>query len=435
MYQQCFFDAVIGPTYHFGGLSFGNTHSMSHQQQRSYPKKTALEGLHKMQRVSQLGFKQYVLPPQPRQFLSLLKAFGLVGDSTTEIQQFYHDYPKQFSAIFSASAAWVANAFIATPSCDTASQRVHITPANLVSNDHRKLELCYTTQQLQQLFLDSDFFKVNQAVKQSCPDEGAANMIRLGTLTQGFYLFVYNVSQQDPCHTRFPGRQSKEALSFIVKKHGINADRVCYLQQSFRAVDAGVFHNDVIAFGDQDVLVVHEHAYEDQSRMLGMLQDYYNRFYEKPLTIVEIAEKDLSLATAVTTYFFNSQFVKCPNDSYVLICPDTCKEDASIQRVITLLSAQLQAPLQVTYVSVSESLQNGGGPACLRGFVALTDSERHAMNSVYEFTPQCAEKLISFVQSHYPTTLDCADLCDVGMIQECQDIVNQLQLVFESNKS
>ena len=75
-----FFDRIIGPTYHFGGLSFGNLHSMTNESFISYPKKAALEGLNKMKLVSDYGFKQYVFPPQQREYIGLLRQLGFSGD-------------------------------------------------------------------------------------------------------------------------------------------------------------------------------------------------------------------------------------------------------------------------------------------------------------------------------------------------------------------
>lgn len=40
-------DTIAGPTYHFGGLSFGNIASTTHKSSKSNPKKAAIEGLKK----------------------------------------------------------------------------------------------------------------------------------------------------------------------------------------------------------------------------------------------------------------------------------------------------------------------------------------------------------------------------------------------------
>ena len=69
-------DGLIGPTYHFGGLSLGNVPSMTHQYLTSNPKKAALQGLEKMWHVSELGIPQFVLPPQDRDYRHILRQLG-----------------------------------------------------------------------------------------------------------------------------------------------------------------------------------------------------------------------------------------------------------------------------------------------------------------------------------------------------------------------
>src|SRR4051794_18676044 len=42
------FDGLVGPSHHFGGLSFGNVASSQHQGELSNPRQAALQGLEKI---------------------------------------------------------------------------------------------------------------------------------------------------------------------------------------------------------------------------------------------------------------------------------------------------------------------------------------------------------------------------------------------------
>ena len=60
------------------------------------------------------------------------------------------------------AAMWAANAATVTPSADAMDGRVHLTPANLVSNLHRSLEAEQTTRALRRLFPDPRRFAVHE---------------------------------------------------------------------------------------------------------------------------------------------------------------------------------------------------------------------------------------------------------------------------------
>src|SRR5262249_60389692 len=69
-------DGLVGPTHHFGGLSFGNRASMTHAGWHSRPRQAARQGLAKMRQVCALGVPQAVLPPLPRPDVGFLRQVG-----------------------------------------------------------------------------------------------------------------------------------------------------------------------------------------------------------------------------------------------------------------------------------------------------------------------------------------------------------------------
>jgi succinylarginine dihydrolase len=54
--------------------------------------------------------------------------------------------------------------------------------------------------------------------------------------------------------------------------HGLSDDGVVYGQQNPAVIDQGVFHNDVIAVGNGEVLFYHEDAFLETEQMLAELQ-------------------------------------------------------------------------------------------------------------------------------------------------------------------
>src|SRR5215203_2283560 len=81
------FDGIVGPTHHYGGLSYGNVASMENTRMKSNPKDAAKQGLLKMRTLMRLGIKQAVLPPQERPFIPFLRALGYQGRDANILKQ------------------------------------------------------------------------------------------------------------------------------------------------------------------------------------------------------------------------------------------------------------------------------------------------------------------------------------------------------------
>jgi succinylarginine dihydrolase len=131
------FDGLVGPTHHYAGLSPGNLASESHAGEVGNPRAAALQGLEKMRFLAELGVGQAVLPPQPRPDFELLRRLGFGSDRAGALARAGREAPALLSAAWSASAMWAANAATVAPSEDTADERVHLVPANLLSMLHR----------------------------------------------------------------------------------------------------------------------------------------------------------------------------------------------------------------------------------------------------------------------------------------------------------
>src|SRR5262249_53263370 len=210
-------DGLVGPTHHFGGLSFGNLASMTHAGWHSRPRQAARQGLAQMRPARALGVPQAVLPPLPRPDVGFLRQVGFPGSDAEVMAQAAASAPYLLRLAMSSAFMWVANAATVIPSSDSADSRCHVVVANLAATAHRALEGSARAAMLRLLFRDSNLVVVHDPLPPNpvLSDEGAANHCRLAApqADGGYHLFVYgrarDTQKRDLPH-RFPTRQSCE---------------------------------------------------------------------------------------------------------------------------------------------------------------------------------------------------------------------------------
>ncbi len=433
-------DGLPGPTHNYAGLSYGNLASTRSRGSISHPRAAALEGLAKMKLVADLGIPQAILPPQIRPDLAMLRALGFEGSEKEIVLNAHRADPALLTSCYSSSAMWAANAATVSPSSDAADRKPHITPANLVSRFHRSLEATQTAAQLRSIFDPETGFAHHAALTCSplLADEGAANHTRLCAAFDqpGVQLFVYGRDGFDdeseasaPPPTRYPARHTLQASQAIARLHKLDPNAVVFARQSAIAIDAGVFHNDVIAVGNQNVLLYHAQAFVEEDRVIGQLQQCFQRICGQKLILLRIDSAEMSLAAAVKTYFFNSQLLTLPNGMMTLIAPIECQEDIIAQTTIGRLLFSGGPIKSVHYVDLRQSMQNGGGPACLRLRMVLTEREQSAMHPGVIFNEALYGKLVPWVNSFYRNQLSPDDLSDPRLLVESREAHSSLQRI------
>ncbi len=415
-------DAVIGPTHHYAGLSQGNIASELHAHSVSCPKQAALQGLDKMKLVASLGVPQYILPPQPRPNLAMLEQLGFVGMLKEQLQAVSEQNVKMLSAVYSAASMWSANMATFVPAWDSASGRPQFTPANLLSTLHRPQEAAWNYQLLRALWGDAAQIHPPLPASWVMADEGAANHMRLCAQHSdvGVHVFVYGRASDmsaEALPKHYPSRQTREACEGLARLHGVHAGRAVYVQQHPDAIDAGVFHNDVIAMSNQNILIYHEKAYVETEAFLARLR---HALAPTELVAIEIKEKDLSLRDAVSSYFFNSQFLSLPNNQgMAIIAPKECEQNHAAFSVLSALVVDTSNPItQLHFPDVRESMKNGGGPACLRLRVVGEDKAFPVNVQALKWTEVLDAQVRDVVYQHYRDTLSVEDLCDAAFAEE-----------------
>jgi succinylarginine dihydrolase len=429
--REANFDGLVGPTHNYAGLSFGNRASQNNEKSIANPKAAAKQGLAKMKRLADLGFAQGVLPPQERPSLRLLRELGFSGNDARVIERAAKEAPELLAAASSASAMWTANAATVSPSADTADGRVHFTPANLCSKLHRAIEHEATRRTLCAIFADPARFAVHEALPgtPALGDEGAANHTRFCADygARGVEFFVYGRSEyrRGPQPQRYPARQTFEASRAVAQKHGLSEDATVYAQQSPDVIDAGVFHNDVIAVGNRDTLFCHEHAFVEQGAVYDQLRAQLSR-QGASLNVIEVPDAAVSVADAVSSYLFNSQLLAHPDGKQVLVVPRECHENPSVAAYLDGLSAGAGPIDDVLVFDLRESMKNGGGPACLRLRVVLNDIERMAVKPGVWIDDNLFARLDAWIDKHYRDRLAPADLGDPTLLDESRGALDEL---------
>lgn len=424
-------DGLVGPTHNYAGLSYGNIASTSHSADASNPKEAAKQGLKKMKALFDAGFKQGILLPHERPAIWALKALGFSGSDAQILEKVQKQNPVLLSAVSSASCMWTANAATVSPSADTLDKRLHFTAANLNAKFHRSIEHETTTRMLKSIFSNEKYFAHHSALPAiaSFGDEGAANHTRFCNSygESGVELFVYGQSafnSRMPAPQKFPARQTLEASEAIARLHGLAERNTVFAQQSPAVIDAGVFHNDVIAVGNGNVLFYHQEAFLNTEQVLKEIDD---KLQGSSLIAVCVPTKEVSVLDAVRSYLFNSQLLSNSDGTMTLVVPGECRETESVSVYLDKLIADKTNPINdVKVFDLKQSMNNGGGPACLRLRVAVNETELAAMHQGVLFTNDLYDNLNEWVERHYRDRLVQADLADPNLLIESRTALDEL---------
>ncbi|HEY4013424.1 MAG TPA: N-succinylarginine dihydrolase [Polyangiaceae bacterium] len=430
------FDGLVGPTHNYGGLSPGNVASTTHGGRVSNPRAAALQGLAKMQFVARLGIPQAVLPPQARPSLEALRRLGFSGNDESVIAAAGAGDGLLLRLCASASAMWTANAATVAPSGDTADRRLHLTVANLHQMFHRSIEAPATTRVLRAVFADPRRFALHDPLPggSQFSDEGAANHVRLSTSAGAAHLFawgrsewalrmdrsLYDDADHGPRH--HPARQTLEASLALARLHQLDPARCFFPRQHPLGIDAGAFHTDVMAAGTGRFLMFHELAFCDDTRLVADLR----RLLGDELSVVRATSRELCAASVVGAYPFNSQVLELPDGTMAILAPEDSREDAQAHAFLSQVVASGGPVKSVHYVDVRQSMRNGGGPACLRLRVALSDEEARALSGNVVLTDRLHEALQAWIVRRYRDKLSPSDLADPELAREGMTALDEL---------
>lgn len=423
------FDGLVGPTHNYAGLSFGNVASASNRDRTARPREAALQGLGKMRAMLRAGLPQGVFPPVARPDIGFLRALGFAGTDAQVWAAAFDAEPAIARQALAASSMWTANAGTVSPSPDCGDGRLHVTTANLSTMLHRALEAPQTERILRRAFADPAHFAIHPALPPhpTFADEGAANHMRLcgSHGAQGVEVFVYGREAAGAATERFPARQTLESVRAIARAHGLDPRRTIFARQSPQAIDAGAFHNDVVAVASEAVLFFHEQAFADKEALLAEIGAKADGLFAP--AFVEVPAARVSLEDAVKSYLFNAQLVRFPGqDRMTLVAPKEVEETPAVAAYLADLVAGNGPIGAVVTMDLRESMRNGGGPACLRLRVAVTEAERAAITPGFVLDEPGIDALEAWVRRHYRETLAPDDLRDPDLVTQTQVALDEL---------
>jgi len=408
------FDGLVGPTHNYAGLSPGNLASAANDGNPSNPRDAALQGLDKMRFVAGLGAGQAVLPPHPRPALRALRELGYVGTDEQVLARVATEDEHLLRLCSSAAAMWAANAATCAPSSDTADGRMHLTVANLQAMFHRVLEADTTTAVLRSIFSDARRFAVHAPLPGGghFADEGAANHIRLAVEGRpAMHLFAWGRSTWHAVKgpERFPARQTLEASHALARLHQLHPDACLFPQQAPAGIDGGAFHTDVLAVGNDGFLMLHQEAFVGLEPLLETLRQRLGDAFRWAMA----TPRELPISEAVFGYPFNSQVLTLQDGTMCIVAPIESRQRPRPRAFLERVVAEDNPVTQVHYLDVRQSMNNGGGPACLRQRIRLTEEER-------------AAELESWIRKHYRDRLVMKDLADPLLARESMTALDEL---------
>jgi len=424
------FDGIVGPTHNYAGLSPGNVASLTHAGQAANPRRAALQGLSKMRLVASLGVGQAVLPPHERPRMRTLRQLGFRGSDEEILAAASSGDGHLLRLCSSAAAMWTANAATCVPSEDSADRRLHLVPANLTSMFHRVLEADTTARVLRTIFADPARFAVHDPLPGGAQfsDEGAANHTRLTVPgRQAAHLFAwgraaYGAAPASGEPLRFPARQTREASEALARLGQLDPSRAIFPQQHARGIDAGAFHTDVLAVGNGNVLLLHELAFADHEAPLRRLRELLGDSF-----IACVAtESELPVAAAVAAYPFNSQLLTLPGGKMVILAPEESRAEPRARAFLERVVASGGPVRDVQYLDLRDSMENGGGPACLRQRIVLTPEERAAVRARVFWDEALGAELEAWVGRHYRDRVTGGDLRDPSLHRESLAALDEL---------
>jgi succinylarginine dihydrolase len=259
-------------------------------------------------------------------------------------------------------------------------------------------------------------------------DEGAANHTRLFAPEGAAHLFAWGRASfgEATRPRKYPARQTREASEALARLHRLDPARVVFAQQHPEGIDAGAFHTDVLAVGAGAFLMMHELAFLDGPAVVHALKSIV-----PSLRVVVATESELPPAVAVATYAFNSQIVTLADGSMVVLAPEESHENATARAFLERVVDSDNPVSRIEYFNLRQSMQNGGGPACLRLRVPLSESEAGALGARVLWSKALDLELVAWVKRHYRDRLVPADLRDPSLARESFAALDELTQILK----
>jgi succinylarginine dihydrolase len=325
---------------------------------------------------------------------------------------------------------WTANAATCAPSADSADGKLHLTVANLQQMFHRSIEGETTYRILAAIFADERRFAVHPPLPGGgqLADEGAANHTRLEVAGRpaahlfGWSRRAFAGGAALVAPREYPARQTLEASQAVARLHRLDPARVIFAQQHPEGIDAGAFHSDVVCVGSGAFLMLHELAFAELTRLVSQLDEMLG----EDLAVEIATESELPIEDAVSAYPFNSQLLGLRSGAMTIVAPVESRDNERARHFLERLVESPNPVESVHYLDVRQSMHNGGGPACLRLRVPMTDDEVAGLSARVLYDDALHAELKGWIERHYRDRLSPADLGDPALHREGMAALDEL---------
>lgn len=196
-----------------------------------------------------------------------------------------------------------------------------------------------------------------------------------------------------------------------------------FAQQNPAVIDAGVFHNDVIAVGDRNLLLYHEQAFLNTQHVLD---DIRSKTPDQSIKFIEVPETAVSVEDAVNSYLFNSQLLRIENNQTMIVAPLECQNNSRVNVYLNALVAQDNPIQSVEHFDLRQSMKNGGGPACLRLRVVMSEQDIQNCKANVFLSNRLHQQLGEWIDKHYRDRLGPNEVRDPNLITECREALDEL---------
>jgi succinylarginine dihydrolase len=133
----------------------------------------------------------------------------------------------------------------------------------------------------------------------------------------------------------------------------------------------------------------------------------------------------------VSSYAFNSALVSLDNGSIMVLAPEESRENPRARAFLDRVLESNNPVKRVEYFNLRQSMHNGGGPACLRLRVQLSDSEVAALGARMLFSAVLDDELVAWVKRHYRDRLLPGDLRDPKLARESLTALDELTRILQ----
>ena len=117
------------------------------------------------------------------------------------------------------------------------------------------------------------------------------------------------------------------------------------------------------------------------------------------------------------------------HDLLHIIAPIESQDNPAAKRFLERVVGEVPSVERVHYLNVNASMNNGGGPACLRLRVAMTEQERRTTLPGIWLDEALADALEDWIRRRYRDRLAASDLADPQLLIEVHEALDELSSI------